>query len=1410
MPLASFFILLCLLATPLSADILTGDSADADIRSDGNVSAASGGLIVGGAGSPAMDRCAVFVFQLPDLGLDPAPFENASLKLNLSAYTSVPPANIDLYGLGKRSTPTVLSSDYYGETGALDPSDAVLLQDTLLTSAAPLGPIFTSTAGSGQLRNYLNNAYDSGNGIGDYVFLRLSTDAPPGGVKRYSFTSADSTSADLRPQIIYNEVTAPSLRPFIWVRDSEKADILAKISNQPWAASQFNSLVARAASGVASHQADRDAFLRELPINWNASPPKFNYDSGGSVRFGLGNKLNLGLDCAVLFYLTGDTKYARCAGDILHNSVKVLAATPLVNTHQYSGWLFDQDLLMEARTTAQQMPVIYDFLEPYLRLNQVYEVAAAGQRNFAFTQSQNVFKKYTELCRDRGLSDNNWSSLMAHCLVQNALGIDDPTARASALNIYLVTGGPMQDSLAHDYGYFPNRLSVAPESFQYSGAIVGLNTALMGMLDRYDPSLGLFGKYPNLPWCVTRIAQFRYPNLDELIVHGDGNRPGGESYSAYEEIYRVAKDQNRTSLASKYGKLINAGIAAGKYNRADLPAHSLLGPKTSALQLLWGVPTVTESAAPLEMPRTDTLPVFGIAVQRNLPPNGDPVHGLMGFVGGAAHVHSHACGMNMELYGLGEVLGAKAPGKDSYSRTFAGANTVIVNGYSRGSGGWGNYGINTVQLQSMEPAASANAVSPNISFSTSTFRDDKGSGAQADQQRTLALIRTSPTSGYYVDLFRSDSSLGSEYHDYLYQNIGDSVTLESNGTALSLTSAPNRFQNDNDANGSPGWGAFTNTMVSGTLSSSVRARFTTTPSGRPTLYMDVHLPGDSQRVYATAKAPANDQAPSPYHTRTVPVLVVRKTGAAWNSPFTAVFEPHLAPATGGTVQEVTKLVRSSVVVGLKVRSLVDGEMIDQYVISNPAAGETYTDASIGLSFTGRFAVVTARADGSGELYLGEGSQLSFGTIGMRSQSGGDTQVSLIFAPGQAPAVTTNAPLIIEAPLENPLYLQARKASGVEENDQTIWFDAPTGGTRMDALNTGFSGNRFHLNGNEYESKNSASTTQTQTFGGTLVMDSGSFIEAWTNLWIVRGLDTLANSNTTPEIRLRRDATSLSVDQMTLSGPLKIRGNSIERDLTLNVATLQGSGTLSFGRDSDEEDSDWRLDIDNTHFSGIIELRFGNLEIIDTLLLPNATLEMQATTSSEDLINSNGNSLVLANNVTVKAMTYGGTSLPSGSYTAPQLKAFFGTSGRFSGAAQLTVLTATPDQLYATWLAQYPGLGGATGYNDDPDQDGASNLLEYALGGNPGVPDASSLTPLTYVTEAAGDSFFYFTYQRRTDATARGLTYTVRSGPNLSTPRTTVVPTYEVAPPIDGFELVTCRQAITGDIGFFELHVEITP
>ncbi len=1027
--------------SPLAANaaVINGETSDTDVREDGSVSATSGNSLQAGAsGSPVYDRTAVYVFQLPNLGSVANPFTSAKFQFNLSSKSGTAP-NLDLYGLGRRASSTVLASDYYGETTTVDSTDAALIQNNILISSSAVGLTSTNSAGGTALNSYLNAQYASGAGAGQYVFLRLSTDAAASGSNRHALTSAENAS--LGPRLIYNLPTGFT-RPFIWVRSSEKADILAKIAANPWATSVYNGMVSRVAADLASHQADPNTFLRQLPIeNWANATPKFKTIPAyaeSTVRFPAEAKYNDALDCAVLYYLTGNAAYAQCAADILFNAVKTLLPVAASTSTGNGGWIFQADLLKEARVTGTQLPIIYDLIHPWLSIstNKVHDAKTNTMVAFNFTSAQSVFRKQYELTRDHGQKESNWSALMATMMLNNLLALDNSTERNTALQIYLTTGTSRQASLQYDYRHYTKAGDIWPESLQYAGAVGGIRSTHMVLLERVDPTLNLFNAYPNFPLSLPRISYLRYPN-GEQVMFGDGHRAGSNgSYFSYEQIYQHALARGRTDLTSFFGSLINGGVADGNYDRSTTDSYSTLGTQIEPLQLLWQAASLPEPAVTPTLPRTDTLPFAGITLQRNPAPSNNSTYGLMGFVGGAAHVHSHASGMSMELFGMGEVLGAKS-GTESYGtainenhyRLFAANNTIIVNGASRGEGDWGGFGINTVQTVSMEPQAFANAVSPNYSFTTSSFADNRGTQAEGTQQRTLAIVRTSPTTGYYVDVFRSKSTVTNrtvttlngnqtnQYHDYIYRNIGEnSVNLRADGVALPLTSQPNRFQNDiGDENEQPGWRYFTNTTVSFPTSQSIRAQFVATVSGT-TRYMDLHMPAVASREYAKVDSPAILEAPSPYHNRVAPTLVVRQIGEAWNKAFATVYEPHFGIADS-TVQNVTQLVRSGIVVGVKVESTVAGKNLVQYIFSNPAAAETYTDATAGVSFTGRFGIASNNGDGTTTLYLGEGSAIAFRGNSITTTNSSSSQAEARFSPGQAPVITTNTPLtVVVAPL----------------------------------------------------------------------------------------------------------------------------------------------------------------------------------------------------------------------------------------------------------------------------------------------------------------------------------------------------------------------------------------------------------
>jgi len=394
------------------------------------------------------------------------------------------------------------------------------------------------------------------------------------------------------------------------------------------------------------------------------------------------------------------------------------------------------------------------------------------------------------------------------------------------------------------------------------------------------------------------------------------------------------------------------------------------------------------------------------------------------------------------------------------------------------------------------------------------------------------------------------------------------------------------------------------------------------------------------------------------------------------------------------------------------------------------------------------------------------------------------------------------------------YLQATRTRSSNNSDpdyyetaQQWWWDDPVAGNNMtNVVGATFSGNRFELNGYDYNTWNGSTFTASQNFkyqfGGTLVKND-EYMYLWCGNWIADGLHVTTNSGTTgfKGFVLRRSDAVATVTSLKLDGLLMIRANTTEQNLTLNVTKLYGDGKLQFGRDDtlgEDGDSTWVLDIDNSTFAGTIRADVGNLLFNDTLSLPNATLEVDAGSTYV--------SVILSNDATFAAVNLGATSVPNGDYTAAELNALLGGS-RFAGSGILTVGTPPPGLQYAAWLELYPGMGALTNLTDDVEPDGLNNLLEYALGGNPTTDDAAAILPVP----STETGWLNLIYQQREDAGDVGLTYTVVTDTDLVFgTMTNEVPLHGVSgTAVDGYVTATNRiSTATDPQAFMQLKVQL--
>lgn len=170
------------------ADTLTGLTADVGMTGTVSGDGSAGNVTLNGVSLPNqfVGRVStgsvgvmVFVFQLPTLSAGQT-IDTASFTFVTVTNNSALSANIDLYGLGYRTTSTVTKSDYFtGSSGSTDTTDATMLQDNLFTTGTLVAnntAYTTNSGGSVALTSYLNSQYTAGAVGGNYVFLRLNYD----------------------------------------------------------------------------------------------------------------------------------------------------------------------------------------------------------------------------------------------------------------------------------------------------------------------------------------------------------------------------------------------------------------------------------------------------------------------------------------------------------------------------------------------------------------------------------------------------------------------------------------------------------------------------------------------------------------------------------------------------------------------------------------------------------------------------------------------------------------------------------------------------------------------------------------------------------------------------------------------------------------------------------------------------------------------------------------------------------------------------------------------------------------------------------------------------------------------------------------------------------------------------------
>jgi hypothetical protein len=199
-----------LIAAPSRADLVTRYSLedDREVKKAGNTyeNTNSNSLRVGRVGSGTAEnrlRNAILVFDLSGIT---DTIVGAELSVYYNDSTGDPSFNVDLYGLGFRTTPDFFSPSGFEYHGANAPdSPYTLLLNNFITPSTSDDQYRSTTS---NLLSYINSRPAGAN----YVFFRLNNDAEPtSGNKYYEFRSGNDSHKEPKLKLTTQAVDVAAL-----------------------------------------------------------------------------------------------------------------------------------------------------------------------------------------------------------------------------------------------------------------------------------------------------------------------------------------------------------------------------------------------------------------------------------------------------------------------------------------------------------------------------------------------------------------------------------------------------------------------------------------------------------------------------------------------------------------------------------------------------------------------------------------------------------------------------------------------------------------------------------------------------------------------------------------------------------------------------------------------------------------------------------------------------------------------------------------------------------------------------------------------------------------------------------------------------------------------------------------------
>lgn len=635
--------------------------------------------------------------------------------------------------------------------------------------------------------------------------------------------------------------------------------------------------------GVLFHNNSREG----RPLEW-VDPSK----TGRNIESINRQIVGIARDAAFLWWITGVEKYAVLAREVFDTYMTGIyyrnVPIDLNNGHQQtlvgltSFEVIHEDILNE-------LIQLYDFLYSYL------EESKKDKMNIY----ADAFRKWADNIIANGVPHNNWNLFQALYILNIGMVLEDNSnytdgkGREYYIDYVLNESSIRQWSLPKliDYG-FDEQTGIWAECPGYSINVVA---DFCNFIDWFDRNLNydILPQFPVLEKAVAATPQYLFPNYN-IVGFGD-THPGKLRTDIFRRMISNAqrygkKEQERafTAMLKLFDPQASIAREEQKNLRADIT--SFFTDKPIELD-----PTIPAGKIEDYISPTFWAPNVSWFVQRN---GMDARNSLMISLNGSEGNHMHANGISMELYGKGFPLapdagigaGYFALDYAEYYGQFPSHNTVCVDGVS-------GYPImkshHAFELLSCYPQSGVkDGIYEGITYSDVYFREPE---TRADQTRLMSIVTTSPSTGYYVDVFRSRKEKGGDkMHDYFYHNLGQE---------MKLTAADGRDLNLQPTEELSFAGAhlyaysYIFDKKSTKTDKDIKATFTMNMSDGDDIYMNMWMRGEKDRELFSALSPMCEglsrTSGMPYNVKEQPTLtyVARQFGEAWTRPFVSIFEP---------------------------------------------------------------------------------------------------------------------------------------------------------------------------------------------------------------------------------------------------------------------------------------------------------------------------------------------------------------------------------------------------------------------------------------------------------------------------------------------------------------------------------------